>query len=101
MTSADDAGADPSRAPGPAVETGREGASLRWRVGDRRVEMSPTGAGWEARVRAPYWGGQTLRVDGVFGGESEARAWCERMAAVFAADAGDEAEEETQDEARG
>jgi hypothetical protein len=94
MTSpADDTGANPSRDPGPAVETGREGPLLWWRVGARRIEMFPTVGSWEARVRNPDWGDVTLRVEGHFAGEDEARAWCVRMAAAFAADEEDEARE--------
>ena len=91
MTSpADEMGTPPARDPGPAVETGREGPLHWWRVGGRRVEMFPTAAGWEARVRDPDWGGVPLEVDGLFAGEDEARAWCVRMAAVLAADEEDE-----------
>jgi hypothetical protein len=66
---------------------------LWWRVGARRVEMIRTAEGWEARVYNPDWGDVTLRVDGRFAGEDEARAWCVRMAAALAADAEDEARE--------
>jgi hypothetical protein len=88
---ADDTASNPSRDPGPAIETRQEGPLLWWQVGGRRVEMSPTEEGWEARVRNPHWGDVTLKVDGRFATADEARAWCVRMAAVFAADAEDEA----------
>jgi hypothetical protein len=92
-TSGDEAGTSSPRAPGPAVATGREGPLLWWRVGARRVEMFPTAGGWETRVRDPDWGDVTLRVDGHFAGEDEARVWCVTMAAAWAADAEDEARE--------
>jgi hypothetical protein len=92
MTSpAEDTGSEPSRHPGPAVETGREGPRLWWRVGDRRVEMFPATRGWQARVCDPGWGGAALNLDGLFATEDEAHAWCVRMAAAFAADAEEEA----------
>ena len=91
-SSADETGSDPSPDPGPTVETGREGPLLWWQVGGRRVEMFPTAEGWGTRVRDPYWEGETLEVDGRFASEDEARAWCVRMAAVFATDAEEEAE---------
>jgi hypothetical protein len=94
MTSpADEMGSHPARDPGPAVATGREGPLHWWRVGARRVEMFPAEEGWQARVWNPDWGDVTLRVDGHFAGEDEARAWCVRMAAALAADAEDEARE--------
>ena len=89
---ADDPGSDPAPGPPPAVETGREGHWLWWWVGARRVEMFPTKRGWEACVQASDWGDVTLKPDGLFAGEEEARAWCVKMAAAFAADLEDEAE---------
>lgn len=87
MTSPADAmGSKPSHDPGPAVETGREGALTWWQVGTRRVEMFPTPRGWQARVRDPHWGEAALDLDGLFAGEDEARTWGEKMAAVFAAE---------------
>jgi hypothetical protein len=74
MTSrADDAGANESPDPVPAIEMGQEGQLSWWRVGGHRVEMFPTARGWEARVCGPGWGDATLDLDGLFTSEDEAR----------------------------
>jgi hypothetical protein len=74
----------------PRIKTG---ASCQWRwwaVGSDRVELRPANSGWAARVRRADWDGVPLDVDGHFGTESEAVAWCEKMAEVLADDLDDE-----------
>jgi hypothetical protein len=62
----------------------------RWLVRPDRVELMVEDKRWSARVVRSRWGGANLVVDGRFGDEAEAIAWCEKMAKVLAADLEDE-----------
>jgi hypothetical protein len=73
------------------TESGRAGRLRRWRVGEDRVELAPDGPGWTAQVHQGSWGGLALTIDGHFGSEAEALAWCCQMAGVLARDQADEA----------
>jgi hypothetical protein len=71
--------------PAPPIIAGRAGAALYWHVGDYFLTAYPSAMGWEARVRDRRAGTELL-LDGLFAAESDAVAWCRRMAAVFAED---------------
>jgi hypothetical protein len=72
------------------IKTGVSGRTRWWAVGGDRVELRRPGSGWAVRVRRADWNGVPLDVDGHFGTESEAVAWCEKMANVLAEDQEDE-----------
>ncbi len=71
-------------------KAGRTRAVRRWLVGPDRIELTGEGGRWSARVARAGWGGAGLDVDGVFGDEAGAIAWCETMAEVLAGDAEDD-----------
>ena len=83
-------GEDPRR-----IVRSRTGAIRRWQVGPDRVELTPDGSGWTARVRRLEWGDAVLDVDQHFRGEAEAVVWCGRMAGVLARDREDDRDNET------
>jgi hypothetical protein len=72
------------------IEPGEFGRHRWWRVGTDRVELSPSASGWDVRVQQRGWDDVTLKVDGHFGDEAEAIAWCEKMAEVLARDLADD-----------
>jgi hypothetical protein len=76
--------------PRPRFKAGRQGERRWWEIGADRVELRPVRAGWHARVHRAGWGGLPLDLDGQFANESEAVAWCQRMADVLARDADDD-----------
>jgi hypothetical protein len=69
--------------PSPRIEAGRSGGRRWWEVAGDRVELEPAPTGWTARVRRGAWDGVPLEVNGRFGIEAEAVAWCEKMAAML------------------
>ena len=77
----------------PRIEAGGSADRRWWKVGSDRVELARAATGWTARVLRAGWGGVPLDVDGHFGEEAEAVAWCHRMALVLAHDLADEASE--------
>jgi hypothetical protein len=74
----------------PGIKTGGSGQRRWWVVGGDRVEMWQAGSGWAAKVWRAGWDGVPLEVDGLFGDESEAVAWCKKMAEALAEDQEDE-----------
>jgi hypothetical protein len=71
-------------------EPGRTRKVRRWLVGPDRVELMGEGKRWSARVVRSHWDEAGLVVDGRFGDEAEAIAWCKKMAEVLADDLDDE-----------
>ena len=74
----------------PQIKTGGSVQRRWWAVGGDRVELRKAGSGWAAKVRRADWDGESLEVDGLFGDESEAVAWCKKMAEALAEDQADE-----------
>jgi hypothetical protein len=85
--------ADGSNDPSSRIEAGGSGRQRWWAVGGDRMELPPVGAFWTARVRREGWGDMAFEVDGRFGDEVEAVAWCEKMAEVLADDLDDEGDQ--------